>query len=501
MIRASSLTLAAALLAGIWNSEALAQYSSRDVLMSPEGRSRAAMGAPRARSGPQRTSYAKMRQGQMRQGEFRESEPDDVAAEAAPPRRTRTASSRTVRKTAEAESMPVPEEIMPGPGPREGGQFYEGGDRYFGPDCDGCGPIGACGCCGPRFWIRGEYLQWATKGMEVPALVATAPVGGTGALGGPGTEIVFGDTAINDDTRSGVRLTVGWDPWACNDWSIEMNYIGLDKEESEFALGNVPGRIVTRPFFNIQPDTGDPRQDGELVSSPNVLDGTVDVRANTDFQSVEGLLRRCCSQDCRRRLDFLFGYRFAQLDDSLLIGEALTSLDATSGVAVGTRIDLFDSFDTTNEFHGFDMGFEAAFTRCRWTMTLLAKLGIGVTSSTVTINGQTTRTVPGAGAATSAGGLFTQPSNIGMFDQDNFSVLPELGLSLKYELTPCLHAYAGYNFIYWSRVARAGDQIDFDVNLTQQPPGPIAGALRPDFEFHSIDFWAQGASVGLEWRR
>ena len=393
----------------------------------------------------------------------------------------------------------MPDEMIAGP---DDGNVYQGGDPYMGHGCEGggCDPCGACGCGGPRFWVRGEYLHWWTEGMNVPPLVTTAPTTGTGALGGAGTEIAFGDTAINDDARSGVRLTVGWNPWGCGDWSMEANYLGLDKEESNFALGNVPGRIVTRPFFNVQPDTGDPRQDAELVSSPNVLDGTVHVHSNTDFQSAEGLLRRCITQDCRRRIDFLMGYRFAQLDDSLLIGEDLTSVDASSGVAVGTQIDLMDSFDSTNEFHGFDMGIEASYHRCRWTLTLLAKLGIGVTNSTVTIEGSTTRTVPGAGAAISAGGLLTQPSNIGMFDQDNFSVLPELGLSLKYELTPCLHAYAGYNFIYWSRVARAGDQIDFDVNLTQQPPGPFAGGLRPDFDFHSTDFWAQGVSGGIVWK-
>lgn len=489
MIRASSLTLAVALWV-LSNSQASGQYSSRDFLMSPSGR-RAATASPRTRMSAPRETYSQARRG--------EPIPADDP-EASPPRRTtRSASARTVNRTTQAEVIPAPEEIVAGP---DDGRVYQGGDRYMGHGCDEgcCDPCGGCGCGGPKFWVRGEYLHWWTDGMDVPPLVATGPTTGTGALGGAGTEIVFGDTAINDDARSGVRLTFGWNPWGCNDWSLEANYLGLDKEESNFALGNVPGRIVTRPFFNVQPETGDPRQDAELVSVPNVLDGIVRVHSNTDFQAAEALLRRCVTQDCRRRLDFLMGYRFAQLDDSLLIGEDLTNLDGSSGVAVGTQFDLTDSFDSTNEFHGFDMGFEASYHRCRWTLTLLAKLGIGVTNSTVTINGSTTRTVPGAGAAISAGGLLTQPSNIGTYDQDNFSVLPELGLSLKYELTPCLHAYAGYNFIYWSRVARAGEQVDLDVNLTQQPPGPFAGGLRPAFDFHSTDFWAQGVSAGIEWK-
>jgi hypothetical protein len=58
----------------------------------------------------------------------------------------------------------------------------------------------------------------------------------------------------------------------------------------------------------------------------------------------------------------------------------------------------------------------------------------------------------------------------------------------------------GYSFIYWSRVARAVDQIDRDVNITQQPPGPFVGAPRPEFILRTTDFWAQGLNFGLEWK-
>jgi hypothetical protein len=119
----------------------------------------------------------------------------------------------------------------------------------------------------------------------------------------------------------------------------------------------------------------------------------------------------------------------------------------------------------------------------------------------VTINGQTTNVVPGAGGgtSTSAGGLLTQPSNIGVHEHDRFAVMPELGLLLSYDLTPCVQASFGYNFIYWSYVGRPGDQVDLDVNLTQQPPGPFTGAARPAFDFRSTDFWAQGLSFGLKY--
>jgi hypothetical protein len=34
------------------------------------------------------------------------------------------------------------------------------------------------------------------------------------------------------------------------------------------------------------------------------------------------------------------------------------------------------------------------------------------------------------------------------------------------------------------------------------PPArdPVQGALRPTFSFHDTDFWAQGLSLGLDYR-
>ena len=48
--------------------------------------------------------------------------------------------------------------------------------------------------------------------------------------------------------------------------------------------------------------------------------------------------------------------------------------------------------------------------------------------------------------------------------------MPELGVTLGYQLNPCWRATLGYTFIYWSRVARAGDQIDRDINPDLFPP-------------------------------
>ena len=38
------------------------------------------------------------------------------------------------------------------------------------------------------------------------------------------------------------------------------------------------------------------------------------------------------------------------------------------------------------------------------------------------------------------------------------------------------------------------------MNASQFPPGTLSGAARPNFVFHTTDFWAQGLNVGLEYR-
>ena len=122
------------------------------------------------------------------------------------------------------------------------------------------------------------------------------------------------------------------------------------------------------------------------------------------------------------------------------------------------------------------------------------KLALGNTHSRIDINGSTT-----TAAGTFAGGLLALPSNMGVHTSDQFSMVPELGLTLGYDLTCHLRATVGYSFIYWSNVSRPGDQIDLNVSPSQFPP-TTQTATMPAFVQHTTDFWAQGINVGLDYR-
>ena len=92
------------------------------------------------------------------------------------------------------------------------------------------------------------------------------------------------------------------------------------------------------------------------------------------------------------------------------------------------------------------------------------------------------------------------PSNIGRFDDDVFAVTPQLHVVLGVDLHPQWRATVGYRFLYWSQVARAAEQIDTSLNLSQLDPGGVIGEARPEFDLLLSDFWAHGLNAGLEYR-
>jgi hypothetical protein len=67
-----------------------------------------------------------------------------------------------------------------------------------------------------------------------------------------------------------------------------------------------------------------------------------------------------------------------------------------------------------------------------------------------------------------------------------------------------VRAMVGYNFLYWSSVVRASDQVNRIVNPTQVPSsqafGVAVGPAQPRSDLRSTDFWAQGLNFGLEFR-
>jgi hypothetical protein len=285
-------------------------------------------------------------------------------------------------------------------------------------------------------------------------------------------------------------------------WGIEGGYFFLASRGNNFSLagdGSPGSQAIGRPFFN--PLTGG--EDAEAVAFPGTVAGRVSVSTSSSLQGAEANFVCNLGCGCNYRVDALAGFGYFDLRENVTVTENLTGLP---GVAVigGTRFDIFDSFQTENQFYGGQVG---ARTELRWGRLftdLTAKVALGSVHETVDINGGTRLTSPGGVVTNRPGGLLALPTNIGHYSRNQFAVLPQADLAVGYQLTRHLRASVGYSFLYCSNVVRPGDQIDRVVNPTLLPtstgPGAASPPARPAFAFHDSDFWAQGVSFALEFR-
>ncbi len=354
----------------------------------------------------------------------------------------------------------------------------------------------------PRVWGGAEYLLWWLKDANVPALVTTGPASSGGIIGAPGTTVAFGGASVNLHEYSGVRFTAGFWLDECQTIGVEGSYFTLGSRSVSFVGGNdgaAGSPLVARPFFNAIGN----REDSELVAFPGVLAGTV--RANLDSRldgaELNALFNLC--SDCCSRLDLIAGLRYLELNEGVNVLEDLTVLPGVPGLG-GSHFLVGDGFHARSAFYASQFGARAQIRRGNWDAVWTGKLALGGSHEEVTINGSTGLTSPGLATVNAPGGLLALPSNLGVYKHDTFAVAPEFGLSVGYQVTRAVRASVGYNFLYWSNVVRAGDQIDRVLSTNQipstQPTGAATSGSRPAFAFHDADFWAQGLTFAVEWR-
>jgi hypothetical protein len=320
-----------------------------------------------------------------------------------------------------------------------------------------------------------------------------------GVLGEPDTSVLIGDTTIYDEMRSGGRFTLGfwWDTRQTA--GVQATYFGLPAKAWKDHAHGRGHRIVARPYLDI--NTGE--QDALLVAYPDLLDGSVDVRADTELQGAEVLLRRIAVCRPGFRMDWLGGYRFGRLLDRLEIGQLSTSpaLPPSGEYDPGTIVTTtqrFDLFKSTNDFHGGELGLSARWARGCWSVRAVGKVALGGTITRTVIDGATGQSVTGQDPRTYLGGMLALPTGAGYYTDAEFAVLSELGLSLECRLTCDLRISLGYDLLHWNHVGRAGDQIDLRINPTQIPPDSLDGKRRPKFGWKTSDFWAQGLNLSVE---
>ncbi len=165
---------------------------------------------------------------------------------------------------------------------------------------------------------------------------------------------------------------------------------------------------------------------------------------------------------------------------------------------------MLDDFRTQNHFYGGNIGVGGWWYWGRWSINPNIQVALGDNVQFLDISGSQRFVSPTGQTQNFTGGLLALPSNIGHFRNNAFSVVPEVGINLGYNITPGIRAFVGYNFLYWTNVIRPGTSIDRSLDVTQIPnfpvsptPAPVAG-LHPAPLFHQVGLWAQGISFGLQ---
>lgn len=363
-----------------------------------------------------------------------------------------------------------------------------------GPVC--CDDVGCClgdgwvGHGGNCLYGNAEYLMWWLKSGNAPALVTQGSPAGGGAIGAPGTTVLFGGAGTTaQNTFAGGRYTLGWWCDPAQEHAIEGSFFYLGQEHQQFATGPVGAGVLARPFFSLNTLT----EVSKIVAAPGVANGGVAIDAPSRLWGTELNWRWNVSREEMTRLDFLVGARYLNLQEGIHIADVTVPV-------VGTSLLTSDRFDTENRFAGAQVGLQWECRGSRWSFDVRSKLALGSTQRTVTIQGSQF-----GGGALLPGGLLALPSNTGQFQQERFSVVPELGFNIGYQCTDNLRFYVGYTLIYWNNVLRPGDQIDRFIDTTQipnspQPGVPPAGKFRPTVPLKGTDFFAQGMNFGMEYR-
>jgi Putative beta barrel porin-7 (BBP7) len=383
-------------------------------------------------------------------------------------------------------------------------------------NCDACTPCDSCEPCGNERrcsgWFGAEYLRWRLdSGNHLPPLLSAGPsnvpLADVAKLGEPSTVILSGHDTVNDDWRDGYRFYGGFWLDCCHTCGVGADYFDIGGDDYNYTSPQ-DTIIVGRPFYNTELN----EQDVQLVSVPNELDGTAQVRSNDDFKGAgltinRSLWRGCnpCCPGITAGLTLLGGYRHYDYDSNLSVTERLTVLPGTSTALVpGTTFLVQDRFRTENEFNGGEIGLQAYKQRCWWWLDGMAKVALGSQRSTVRINGLTVIDVPGGGTSVAQGGLLSsEVTNIGRYSESDFAVIPEFRLGVGACVTKCCSVRAGYNVILWGDLARAGSQLPpgLQVDPRNLPPVVSGGGNEP--EFHGVrgsQLVAHGLDASVQWQ-
>src|SRR5262245_37031796 len=320
-----------------------------------------------------------------------------------------------------------------------------------------------------RFYASAEYLLWFARNDHVPALAVTSPTPATSTNPSPQPQALLFGGDMFPTLRQGARFGAGMWFSPAQVRGLDFNFLFLGTAQTSSTVDSTTTPEILRPFFNTNTGT----QFVQIVAQPGVSTGAMRIDTDSSLYGADLNYRhRLCGvcDPCGTHVDFITGFRWMHLNENLNITENFTALPdgiRNPGVAAASGT-VSDHFGTRNNFYGWQFGFLVEKHWGRFSIDATTKIGLGVTNSQSNVYGSQNLVINGV-PTTASGGLLALNSNSGSQSGNAFSVLPEIGINLGYQLTPRLKAFVGYSFLYWSNVVRPGEQIDTNIDAARIP--------------------------------
>jgi hypothetical protein len=310
---------------------------------------------------------------------------------------------------------------------------------------------------------------------------------------------------------SGGRLTIGT-------WLDDFHLFGL--EARGFVLGQQTARTTLSsnaagvpslgiPFFNNDVQ----QQDFADVSTPGETVGRVDISLSSQLWGAEANLTCNLYRGQEIAFDLLGGYRYLGLREILQIRTATSPLQGQEvlfdglGFTAPALITTLDRFVATTNFQGAQLGAHTQWLCGHLALDLTCKLALGDSATSVNVSGSSSlQAGPTLPLRTLPGGLLALPSNSSRITHDDFAVVPAVEAKVSWAIGRHLTLFASYDFLYWSHVVRASEQVNPQLSVGQIPTFAEFGLpalhqpIQPQPVQTSDGFWAQGVGFGIELR-
>ena len=375
---------------------------------------------------------------------------------------------------------------------------------------------------GPRIWAEVDYFGLSGsdgKGPGYPVLT-TMPWGVLGHRGGnfatgeldiPGVKVLYDPKAEDFGWSHGFEGALGGWLDDAREWGAELNgFLSPGSSAGHAAsTASLPANTYLGvPYYNVFTHDEDSAALGVTWSPPNA--GTAGFSfSRGDFWGIGARGLKNLVRQERLSLDASFGFRNLNLSEKYQAtysqlnaggaGVRLCGFLSGSGAVPGYATAQ-DRVEARNHFYGADLGVRFSYHLDRFILDVDPRIALGAMDETLKTSGSC-RVWNGATNATlftANGGFFARPNVVGERSKMAFAVVPNVSVKVGVRITEHLQFKVGYEFLYISDVAYAGNQLDRRISLPRVVGGltgvPASGVSKP---FRTDDFMAHGVTAGF----